>query len=364
MKICFLSLLSYPLLTGKNLGYTGGAEVEQVHLGTELVAQGHSVCFVTYYYGQEQIENVSGIEIVKTYDREKASEINTLLKYRSIWSALKKANADIYFHEAGATGVLPLFCCLNRKKFVYRIPSDAVVLGRPYFPGSYGYNSKIVEALEIKGADVVIGQSDFQKRILLERFGVESVVIKNGLAIPQVGCEKSVPPFVLWVGSISNVKNPEPFIELARSLPNVHFEMVGGRTKDREPFEKVKRAAKTLSNFKYHGFVPYPKVNDYFKKATIFVSTSRIEGFPNTFIQAWAHYTPVVSLNVDPDNIIQNEKVGFRSGTFKQLLTDVATLLSDEMLRKTMGENARKYVEKEHDIRKAVKKYVEIFEKI
>jgi len=27
-----------------------------------------------------------------------------------------------------------------------------------------------------------------------------------------------------------------------------------------------------------------------------------------------------------------------------------------------MGENARKYVEREHDIRKTVKKYIEIFE--
>jgi len=38
-----------------------------------------------------------------------------------------------------------------------------------------------VDLLEIKRADVVIAQSSFQRRILKERLGVESIVIKNGL---------------------------------------------------------------------------------------------------------------------------------------------------------------------------------------
>jgi len=104
------------MLTGRNLGYAGGAEVEQVHLNRELVIKGYDVCFVTYRHGQDQIENIGGIKVIKTYEREKTGEINVLLKYRSMWSCLKKANADIYFHEAGATGVLPLLCHVSRKK--------------------------------------------------------------------------------------------------------------------------------------------------------------------------------------------------------------------------------------------------------
>jgi len=364
MKVCFLSLNSYPVLTGKNLGYAGGAEVEQVHLGRELVTKGYDVCFVTYRHGQNQIENVEGIKVIKTYDREKAAQISVLLKYMSIWSSLKKANTDIYFHEAGSTGVLPLFCFLNRKKFVYRIPSDAAVLSKP-LSGNYSLSRKIVDALEIKRADIVVAQSNFQKRILKERFGVESVVIKNGLMIPRVNCEKQSPPTVLWVASISSVKRPHLFVELAKSIPHARFEMVGGKAKG-EPqlYDQISVAAQKLSNLRFHGFIPYHKVNEYFKRASIFVNTSRIEGFPNTFIQAWMHYTPVVSLSVDPDKIIQNEKLGFRSGTFKQLVSDVTTLLKDKKLRKTMGENARKYVEREHDIRKAVKKYIVIFKEI
>jgi len=45
------------MLTGKNLGYAGGAEAEQVHLDRELVTKGYYVCFVTYPHSLKETEN-------------------------------------------------------------------------------------------------------------------------------------------------------------------------------------------------------------------------------------------------------------------------------------------------------------------
>jgi glycosyltransferase involved in cell wall biosynthesis len=364
MKICFLSLGSYPILTNKNLGYVGGgAELQQVLLGRELVTRGYDVCFVTYRHGQNQIESVNRIKIIKTYEREKAHQLSVPLKYMSIWSSLKKADADIYFHSSGAPGVLPLFCHLNRKTYILRIPSDAVVLSKS-ISGSYDFFGKIANMLEIKSADIIVAQSNFQKRILKERFGVESVLIKNGLPLPYVNPEKPDPPVVLWVGSISYPKRPDLFIKLAKSIPNARFEMVGDKTRDWQLYEKIKIEEKMSPNFRFHGFVPYHEVDEYFRRASIFVSTSSIEGFPNTFLQAWANYTPVVSLNVDPDGIIRRYKLGFYSKTFAHLVSDVTKLLECKELRKKMGENGRRYVEKEHDIKKTVEQYIGLFKSL
>ena len=43
-------------------------------------------------------------------------------------------------------------------------------------------------------------------------------------------------------------------------------------------------------------------------KSKILINTSSFEGFPNTFVQAWANGVPVISLKVDPDNIIKKKK--------------------------------------------------------
>jgi len=242
MRICFLSLSSYPMLTGKNLGYAGGAEVEQVSLARALVAYGYDVCFITYRHGPNQIEDINGIMIIKTYERDKADKMSVLQKYKLILSALKKANVYIYFHESGATGVLPLFCGINRKKYVHRIASDATVLSKS-LSGRYSFSQKIADVLEIRRANSVIAQSNFQKRILKERFKVESVVIKNGLPIPKDDYKKHDPPIVLWVGSISTVKQPHLFVELAKSLPHVNFEMIGGKG-DPQLYEEIEAVSK------------------------------------------------------------------------------------------------------------------------
>ena len=119
-----------------------------------------------------------------------------------------------------------------------------------------------------------------------------------------------------------------------------------------------------MQNIDFLGYIPFYEINEYFKQAAILVNTSKFEGYPNAFIQAWMNYTPTVGLNVDPDRIIQNKKLGFFSGTLDQMVSDVKTLLEDETLRNAMGKNARKYVEIEYDIRKIIKKYIVIFNEI
>ncbi|MBN2259974.1 MAG: glycosyltransferase family 4 protein [Clostridiales bacterium] len=363
MNICFLSLNSYPLLTNSNLGYAGGAEVEQVILGKQLNKLGHKVSFITYKHSKNKIENKDGIQIISTYSREKAQEIDFIQKYKLIFSALKRTGADLYFHEAGSTGILPLFCSLHKKKFIHRIASDATVLSKS-LAGNYSFKNNLFDIIEMKSADAVISQSKFQQKILFERFKIQSILIKNGLLLPKVISNEHVPSKILWIGSLSLIKNPIIFLELAKAIPQAKFEMIGGRGYPPYLFDKIEIEAKKVANLKFHGFIPHTMVNNYFRDASIFVNTSTTEGFPNTFIEAWGHKIPIVSLNIDPDKVIQNKKLGYKSGTFKKLVSDVTALIENEKLRRTMGENARSYVEKEHDIKQIAKMYMHVFEKV
>lgn len=360
-KICFVSLSSYPILAGKHMGTAGGAEVQQVFLARELVKHGFEVSFITYGNGEAVIEDIEGINVIKVYSREAASKLPFLSKARHVWKALRKASAALYLHRSGASGIVSIFCRLNGKKFILCISSDMNV-NKARKSTNYEFYHKLVNWLDIKLADVVIAQSEFQRRVLKKNFGKESVTIKNAFPLPELKMpEKIKPPIVLWVGTIRDVKQPELFLKLADNIPEARFQMIGGTGENVKLYDQIKASSNKMPNIEFLGFVPFHEIGQYFKQASILVNTSEFEGFPNTFIQAWEQYTPIVSLNIDPDEVVCQYNLGLHSKTFGQLINDVKTLLRDERLRQQMGENTRRYVEREHNITRVVDKYIEIF---
>jgi glycosyltransferase involved in cell wall biosynthesis len=360
-KLCFVSLSSYPLLGEETLGYIGGAEVQQVLLAIELIKHSYKVTFITYSDGQPSMERASDIEIIKVYKREDAANLSLLVKAWVLWRAMKKADADIYFHEAGAAAVVSLFCFLRRKKIIYYIPSDLNV-SRELASANESLYHRIANWLDIKLADIVICQSEFQRERLKDNFGREGCIIKNAFSLSKEPMpEKARPPVVLWVATIREVKQPELFLKLAEAIPEARFQMIGGPGSGLEFYNSVEESATRMPNLEFLGFVPFHEVDEYFKRASIFVNTSKYEGFSNTFIQAWMHCVPVVSLHSDPDGIISKYRLGFHSKTLEQLVEDIKTMLANQALRQEMGENGRRYVEREHNIASVVGKYIEVF---
>jgi glycosyltransferase involved in cell wall biosynthesis len=365
-KICFVSLLAYPLLRKNNIGYFGGAEVQQVEIAKELSKRGYPITFITYNEENEKIEEIDGIKIIPVYSKDDVNKINFLTKTLIIWKNMKKVNADIYIHRSGAAGVVGLFCLLNGKKTITFIASDAKVAFERSNKNKTSIKlfTLIGSLLDIKLSNIVVVQNRYQQNVLKNRFRVNSLLIKNVINIPPTIEKKSKEKYVLWVGEIRPVKQADIFLRLAQEIPKVKFILIGGKEYNSSFYKELQNYANNISNVDFLGFIPYHEIDKYFEQASLFVNTSQIEGFPNTFLQAWVGYTPVVSLNVDPDGIISNNKLGFHSKTYGKMVEDVKTLLGDDKLREELGINGRKYVEEEHDINKIVIKYTELFGKL
>lgn len=362
IKLCFVSLNSYHYLLEKNPTYAGGAEVQQVELAKELKKRGYEISFITYGKNKNDAKHVDGIKIVPAYSLQDVNKISFVKKMMCIWNKMKKINADVYIYQAGTPGIVTLFGFFNNKKIINLLASDADVTGEVIIKeGSVGqWIGTLSNWFDIKFSDIVISQNTFQKSRLKNKFKVDSYLIKNAFNLTNFCNGYKKDEYVLWVGMIRDVKQPSIFLEIAKSLPNYKFVMIGGIAESKELFEKIKNDADKIPNLDFKGFVPHNKIFDYYKKASLLVNTSKTEGFPNIFIESWVHNLPVVSLNVDPDKIITKNKLGYCSKSFKHMIKDITSLLENKKLRQMMAENGRKYIKNNHDVEKIAGKYEDL----
>jgi glycosyltransferase involved in cell wall biosynthesis len=115
----------------------------------------------------------------------------------------------------------------------------------------------------------------------------------------------------------------------------------------------VMRQIGAAGNIEYLGARPQSEINALMARSHVFVNTSISEGFPNTFIQAWMREVPVVSLDVDPDGVLDRERVGIHARTTAGLVEAVRGFVTDPQRRADYGERARRYAMRYHSMHNA-----------
>ena len=153
--------------------------------------------------------------------------------------------------------------------------------------------------------------------------------------------------YVAWVAMLRQHKRPDILVEIARRMPDVRFVVCGGPTPFMTPPGYTERIVSELGmqpNVEFLGQVAPEKAQEIISDAAMLLSTSDVEGFPNTFVQAWSSGTPVVSLNVDPDGIIQRVGLGALSGSVEQAIRDITDLLESPWRRDEIATRARQFV--------------------
>jgi glycosyltransferase involved in cell wall biosynthesis len=300
-SICFVAPFAWAVLAGiPELKIVGGAEVQQSILSRALAQAGFEVSMVCNDFGQPDGVRVDGVTVYKTHRLDQGIPVVRFLHPRlsTTWAALKRADADIYYTRSSSmlTGVIAAFCKRYRRRSMYAAASDVDFV--PEKRQLRFRRDRWIFEYGVRNADAVVAQNAFQQESCLENYGRRAIVIPSAYA-PPPGATADENGSVLWAGTIRDYKQPELLLEIARRLPQHRFVMVGGaggvKTQDIRYFEGVKREARALRNVEFAGFVPYAGVEAYFNRARVFVNTSRYEGFPNTFLQAWARGVPTVS---------------------------------------------------------------------
>ncbi|WP_414468871.1 glycosyltransferase family 4 protein [Methanobacterium sp. ACI-7] len=367
-RICFLAPTAYSLLKNKkeNIKNVIGPDIDQIVLARELSKKGYKITIITHDEGGPSEESINHIKVVKIYPAD--SKISILSKMLNLWNAFKKSDSDIYFHYGDSSGILSIFAYLTGKRSIYKIASDVLldknlIINEIKEFKSSKFNSRVIgNWIDIKLSNAICLQNQYQSKMLKKRYNKNGKIIKSHIEMKDIELnKKSDNPLILWVGSMAEVKQPWLFIELAKMMPSIKFQMIGGYQGDPSLYNDVKRQAEELENFEFLGVVPFEDINYFFSKAWVLINTSMFEGFPNSFLQAWTNYMPVLSINSNPDEVITKYKLGYYSRNLEQLKEDLSILLNDDDLIKEMGINGRKYVENNHDINNILPEYIELF---
>lgn len=359
-RICFISYYAYPLFNNSCKATFGGAEVQLYQYAIELARLGYSVSFIVSDFGQPNIELIDGVKVIKGFNifNKKLKYILGIYYQLQFLLKLITSNSDIYIQRAAGieTGIISIFCKLFRKKFIYMLASSIDA------DGGYRKNKPlegIFYEIGIKNSSILVSQNNEQKNQLLEKFKLSSTIIKNSFTLPEV--IPSQREYVLWVGTSQHLKQPELFLKLAEHFSHTRFLMIMPKN-DIGFWNQIYKDIKKYSNLTFIEKVPFKEINKYFSKAIVFINTSTFEGFPNTFVQSAMYGTPILSLNVNPDNFLGKYNCGyFAHNDFNKLTSSLNSILNNKVKWSELSQNGIKYAKLHHDIHQNTKQLIQHF---
>ena len=342
MNFFFLSSHAHYALDPETTRVSGGAELQVALLAKELAFRGHKVVVAGGDTGQEDGRWLSGV-LTRTGGKfHTGGGLDTLLAFPRIIRLIAEQRPE-FVAVLGWTAWLYILAWLRPLlgfKLIFICGLDTEIDGS--FAKRHGWRGALFER-GVALSDYRFAMSEYQ-RDLFTRLGQCSGFYRN-LILPRrepLTAQKEVD--LLWVGRCQTIKRPHLFLDLVERLPEAHCEMICP-CEDVSLWKEVEARAAKLPNLHFHERIPYHEIQEHYDRARFLVSTSEAEGFPNVMIQAAQGRAGILSLDLDPDELITTFGAGFCAhGDFEQLVTRTRELLADRIASEEMGGGAERMI--------------------
>jgi glycosyltransferase involved in cell wall biosynthesis len=353
------------LYYGPKRDYMGGAEVQATKLAHALKAKGLRVAHVVYPVPEPRRVDASSPTLVERSEWQGNRRLGQLVESGAIWRGLQRADAEAYIVRGSGGHVIAasMFCRARGRRFVFSSSSELDFdFARP------DRNPRLLQIYKasLRLATRLALQTERQRELALRALPHSDPVVIPSFAEPAPSAN-SAGEYFLWADRLVEYKLPDRYVELAEALPEARFRMVASLMSETPPGmpERIEAAAERLPNLELLPPRPRSELCEEMRHAVAVVKTSRVEGMPNAFLEAWARGVPVLSLHVDPDAKIANNDIGVAAdGSMERLIEAAASLWRDPALRTAMGERARRFIQDVHSPEAVADRWVALLEEL
>jgi len=359
---------------------TGGTEIATYELAKRLQALGNKVTILTPRFGNSpKCECMNGVDVhrLDTARFKPSFVFNSFIFSRFAKQLSKKRRFDVLhqFH------VFPLGGACVITKYMLRLPLVTSLMGWDTYTPIKALSKVFIPFLHwvMVNSDIVTSPSKAlathsrRRNVAIIPHGVDCSLFNqniNGLETRKrlkIGDDEVL---VLTVQRLHPRKGLECLLKalgiVVRENSKVKIVIVG-EGPEREKLESLAGKLHITRNVTFLGSVDHTDLPKVYAACDIFVLHTLYEAFGIVLVEAMASCKPVVSTNVGGvPEIVQNGKTGLLVPPRNSNLLAKAILLlaSDEILRRTMGKEGRKIVEKRYDWSVIVERYLDLYSSI
>lgn len=340
----------------------GGAEFQISLLTAALHQLGR---FDVYYLARHVAPDIQpdSYKVVRIGHSDQVPRLGYVMDFIPLYRALRAIKPHVIYQRVacGYTGICAFYARRHRTKMIWHVAHTTDVTPQTLDTGRNVVRRRLEKCsveYAIRRADRIVVQTQDQGRLLSQNYGRQAdAVIPNFHPEAPEQSDESGPLTVVWIANLKQWKRPDVFVRLAqalRDLDGVQFLMLGEAPSGAQNAKwsgALMKSIEDTPNLTFLGRRTADEVNECLAHASVFVNTSVHEGFPNTFVQAWLRDAVVVSLTVNPDQVLNGNGIGIHAETEAGLEKAVRHLLTDPAARAGYAQRARAYARSTHSVR-------------
>lgn len=360
----------------------GGAGNASANLARCLADLGHEVSVVTARFGdQPHLEKSTNLTVIRIpalrrkQDRSGALEQIVFILSASFWTLrlIRQLKPDVTLAFFGVpSGAVTLFIKLVTKiPYVVSLRGGDVPGFRPYDFGTY--HKLIAPLLRIiwMQASAIVANSNGLRELAVQfdaRF--EIPVIPNGvdLELYRTDARSAAMPRLFSVGRIVHQKGLDLAMHALAGLKELSWEWrIAGDGPQLDALKLLAQKLGIADRVQFLGWQAREQLIEQYHWSNLFLFPSRHEGMPNAVLEAMASGLPVIASRIaGSEELVSNGETGFLfpSEDIEALRDALRKLISDTVLRQTMGNVARRHMEERYSWAATAKQYALLLEKV